>query len=472
MSDWLDDDWLLTNAHARRLYHEHAAERPIIDYHCHLDAHALANDLTFDNLTQLWIASDPYKHRAMRIAGVPERMITGDADDRAKFDAWSATLPRTLGNPLYAWSALELKRCFDIDQPLGPDSADQVWRTCNKRLRSSGFSARQLLRRRGVACVCTSDRLLDDLAAHETLAASDFAVRVLPSLRADDVLSVWDAASNRAWLDQLEQSTNADARTWDGFRQALRTRLDHFDRRGCRLADHGLDVLRYETVGDDEAAALYQRHASGEALKPAEQIRLQSAVLRRLGCEYARRGWSMQLHLGAQRQTSTRLRRQAGPAGGYATIGNAVDVPGLCRLLDDLEQAQALPRTILYPLNPHDYAALATLTGSFTEDGIAGKLQLGPAWWYNDHHAGIVQQLEALASYGLLSTFIGMTTDSRSLMSMTRHEYFRRVLCDWLGQKIERGELPGDVDEVGKLVRAIAYDNPRRWVLGDEGTEP
>lgn len=401
-------DFLLKTKTARRLYHEHAEELPIIDYHSHLDARDLADDRAFENLTQLWLASDPYKHRAMRIAGVPERLITGDASDREKFDAWAATVPQTLGNPLFHWTALELKRYFGVGEMLSPETTGSVWDECNEKLRSPEFSARQLITRANVECLCTSDRLSDDLQAHARLATSGFKTRVLPSLRVDELPT--------------------------GDRASIVEQLDIFDRMGCRVADHAL-------------------------------VEFDSEMLRFLGCEYGRRGWIMQLHIGAQRQTSTRLRNLAGPAGGYATIGNSCDIPSLCRFLDDLEKEGCLPRTILYPLNSADNAALATLTGSFAEDGVRGKIQLGPAWWYNDHVFGIRNQLDALANHGLLSTFIGMTTDSRSLLSMARHEYFRRVLCDWLGDQMEAGTLPANKKLIGQLVRAIVYENARSWIL-------
>jgi glucuronate isomerase len=404
MTNFIHDDFLLKTQTARRLYHEFAEGLPIIDYHSHLDPRDLADDRAFENITQLWLASDPYKHRAMRIAGVPERLITGDASDREKFDAWAATVPQTLGNPLFHWTALELKRYFGIGEMLSSENAGRVWEMSNEKLRSPEFTARQLIARANVECLCTSDRLGDDLEPHARLAKSDFTTRVLPSLR--------------------------DAETADV------SRLDHFHKHGCRLADHAVVDFNEER-------------------------------LRALGCEYGRRGWIMQLHIGAQRQTSTRLRNLAGPAGGYATIGNSCDIASLCRFLDDLEKAGCLPRTILYPLNPADNAALATLTGSFAEDGVRGKIQLGPAWWYSDHALGIRAQLDTLASYGLLSTFIGMTTDSRSLLSMTRHEYFRRVLCDWLGDQVEAGAMPDDEKPIGRLVRAIAYENAKSWVLSE-----
>jgi glucuronate isomerase len=404
----------LKTAAAQRLYHEFATGLPIIDFHNHLDARELADDRRFENLTQLWIATDPYKHRAMRIAGVAERFITGDATDREKFDAWAATVPQTLGNPLFHWTALELKRYFGIAELLSPESADRVWAAGNERLGDPNYTARGLIAQSNVECLCTSDRLVDDLQAHVRLAQSGFPTRVWPSLRVDE-----DATFDRSLVVQ---------------------RLGFFQRMGCRLADHAV-------------------------------IGFGSDVLRAYASEYGRHGWIMQLHIGAQRQTSTRLRKLAGPAGGYATIGPSCDIPGLCRFLDDLEQDGCLPRTILYPLNPADYAALATLTGSFAEDGVRGKIQLGPAWWYNDHAWGIRQHLDALASYGSLSTFIGMATDSRSLLSMSRHEYYRRLLCDWLGDRVQAGTLPDEDELLGPLVRSLCFDNAHRWLF-PEGTTP
>jgi glucuronate isomerase len=408
MTDFIHDDFLLKTATAQRLYHGFAEGLPIIDYHNHLNARDLAEDRIFENISQLWVVGDPYKHRAMRIAGVPERLITGDASDREKFDAWATTAPQTLGNPLFHWTALELKRYFGISELLSPETAGRVWEKCNALLQNPACSASQLIARANVECLCTSDALTDDLHAHARLANSGFPTRVLPSLRVDEP-STCDRAS-------------------------IAERLELFDRMGCKLADHAV-------------------------------VEFDSEALSFLAAEYARRGWIMQLHIGAQRQTSTRLRQIAGPAGGYATIGKTCDITSLCRFLDDVEKGGQLPRTILYPLNPADNAALATLTGSFAEDGVPGKIQLGPAWWYNDHALGIRHHLDTLASYGLLSTFIGMTTDSRSLLSMSRHEYFRRVLCDWLGDQVAAGAMPDEDSLLGSLVRAVCYENAHRWIL-------
>lgn len=462
MSVASDEHAFLKTALARRLYHACAAEQPIIDYHSHLSASDLAEDRRFEDLAEVWVTHDPYKHRAMRIAGVPETLITGkDATPRERFDAWASTVPKTLGNPLYHWSSLELERVFSIRESLSPQTADAIWETANAKLRTPAFSARQVLNRFNVACVCTSDSLLDDLGAHRALAALERGVRVLPSLRGDDIVAL-----EPAWLERLVERTGIGIGSFDAFCAAVRQQLDVFDELDCRLADHALDAFGYRTIDERAAAHLFRRRLAGETLSVDDASCLHSAILRFLGQEYGRRGWIMQLHLGAQRHTSTRLRRMAGSAGGYAAPGRACDVAGLCAFLDDLECAGALPRTVLYTLNPTDNAVLATLTGSYAEDGVVGKIQFGPAWWYNDHAQGIRQHLETLANYGLLSTFIGMTTDSRSLLSMTRHEYFRRILCGWLGEQAEAGMLPDDFEALEPLVRAVTIGNAREMLLG------
>ncbi len=399
----------------------------------------------------------------MRIAGVPERAITGDAPVREKFNCWAATVPRTVGNPLHHWTALELKRFFALDEPLTAATAQRTWDVCNARLAESGFSARGLLAQRGVEWVCTSDRLLDDLSSHAAIARAPGAVRVLPSLRSDDIVAV-ELPEFVGWVRQLGAATGIAVTDYAAFQEAVGQRLDVFEAAGCRLADHALDDWSYETVTDSDASMLFTRRLQEEALSTVEHMRLCAGILRFLGVSYARRGWIMQLHLGAQRRTSSRLRRLAGPAGGYAGIGRGCDVPSLVAWLDDLEDAGALPRTILYPLSPTDFAPLAVLAGSFVEDGVAGKVQLGPAWWFNDQAGGMRAQLEAISNYGLLSVFIGMTTDSRSLLSMTRHEYFRRVFCDWLGEQVKAGTMPSDLNELGALVRAVSAENARRYL--------
>lgn len=461
MSSFLHDDFLLGSPTARRLFHEVAAPLPVVDFHCHLDPQVLAQNRRFGDLTELWIAHDPYKHRAMRMAGVPERVITGPASAREKFDAWAATVPRTIGNPLHHWTALELQRYFAIEEPLTAESAERIWTAANARLVEPAFTARGLLAQRHVHCLCTSDRLLDDLSPHAMLAREGGTLRVWPSLRADDLVAV-EQAGFPAWVRELGTAVGGEISNYDDFRAAVTRRLDYFSAAGCRLSDHGIDDFRYQTVNDAETAALFGRRLGGEVLPLIEAMRLRSGLLRFLGASYAQRGWIMQVHLGAQRHTSSRLRRLVGPAGGYAGIGGGCDIPSLVAWLDDLERVDALPRTVLYPLNAADFAPLAVLSGSFVEDGVPGKVQLGPAWWFNDHAAGMRAQLEASANYGLLSVFIGMTTDSRSLLSMVRHEYFRRIACDWIGAQAETGALPAATGELTALVRALCHDNAAR----------
>jgi len=461
-SAW-NEHFLLQTPLGRRLYHEQAAMLPIIDFHSHLSARDLAADRVFANLTELWIAPDPYKHRALRHLGVPESLITGSSSDYEKFLAWAASLPRLLGNPLHQWSDLELRHTFGITQALDTSSAEVVWNRTLDLLTRPSHSARALLALAPVACVCTSDRLLDDLADHRHLAGKLNATRVLPSIRADDALAV-QSRDFPSWVQALGERTRVSINGLDDFLAAIEVRLEDFAVHGCVLSDHALDMFDYATTPASEADRAFRRRLEGRALEPGEVRALRSHLLAHLGTSYGRRGWAMQLHLGAQRDTSSRLRERVGPAGGYATIGQPANIGALCRFFDDLEREGVLPRTVIYSLHPGDYAPLAALPGSFTEEGVAGKVQCGPAWWFNDHVLGIRHHLDAISHYGFLSSFIGMTTDSRSLVSMTRHEYFRRILCDYLGEQAAAGRLPDDFALLSDCVRRIAYDNARHWL--------
>jgi glucuronate isomerase len=456
----LSEDFLLTTSFSRRLFHEYARDLPVVDYHNHLDTRVLKENRPFANLARLWVTNDPYKHRAMRIAGVPEAEITGPAEDRVKFDRWAATVPLTLGNPLHPWTRLELARFFDLHDPLNAAKADGIWDAANAQLTKPTHAPRAFLERARVAIACTSDPLLADLADHAALAAGHTGgPRILPSVRPDDLLA-FDSPDYPAWLEKLSTTTGISVSDYDSLWAALSARLDAFEAAGCRLADHALDAFIYSETSDEKAAVLFALRLGGKALEPIELIRLRSALLRRLGADYARRNWTLQLHLGAQRLTSSRLRRLAGPAGGYACPGSPGDIASLCGLLDGIETAAGrLPRTILFPLNPADYDALAVMTGSYSADGVAGLVQLGPAWWFNDHDHGIRRHIDALSRHGLLATWVGMTTDSRSLLSMVRHEYFRRVLCEWLGQQAAAGSMPDRAEELAPLILAICHDN-------------
>lgn len=469
MPDYLAEDFLLESSYGRTLYHTHAAELPVIDYHCHIDPRAVADDQVFGDITQLWIHSDPYKWRAMRMNGINEQRVTGDASNWQKFEAWAQTVPRTVGNPLFHWTGLELKRYFGLDNMLGPRSAEGTWHHCNALLAQQGFTARGLLAKSDVEIVCTSDDLLDDLEAHRRMAVSGSAIRMLPSLRADRIVGV-GAQGFPTFCRVLAQRTGIPITSLDAFQVAVALRMDAFDALGCRVADLGLDEPVFAPVAAGQAARLFDQLLTGQALTPLEQRQLQTHLMVFAGAQYHQRGWMMQLHIGALRSTSQRLRDVSGGAGGYACIGSSSDVALVCGLLDMLERQGSLPRTVLFTLNPSDTEMFASLAGSFTEAGVPGKLQFGPAWWLNDHRDGIERQLRAVANLGLLSRHIGMTTDSRSLLSYPRHEYYRRILCNLLGGWVDRGELPRDEELLASLVRDICYLNAKGWLTSHSGS--
>ncbi len=462
MTPFIHDDFLLNSDTAKNLYHDIAKGLPIVDYHNHLNPQDLAHNRQFDNIAQLWVISDPYKHRAMRINGMPERLITGNATDKEKFLAWAGTVPYTMGNPLFQWTALELKRVFGIDNLLCKETAGEIWNQCNEKLEQENFRAACLLKSFNTELVCTSDDLLDDFQAHHKATEKAYGFKVLPSLRGDSAVA-FETSGFYAWLDTLQQQIRRNIKSLDDFTGALFERLDILQEAGCLAADHALDNGCMIGNGDQSKAnRLFKSVLARDPLDSFDQSVLKSFLLNALGKEYGQRGWWMLLHIGAQRYTSTRLRTLAGPAGGFAGMGRACGIDDLCLFLDALEKEQSLPRTILFNLNPIDNAAFATLTGSFAEDGLAGKIQFGPPWWYNDHRHGIEEQLNALSSYGLLAHFIGMTTDSRSILSFSRHEYFRRILCNQLGVWIDAGEIPNDFPWLEEIVKKICYLNAKQ----------
>lgn len=446
----MDSDFLLKNPLSKQLY-ESVAEYPLIDWHNHLSIKDLAENRMFENLTELWLDSDPYKHRAMRIFGVPETFITGNAPAYAKFMKWSEILPKLPGNPLYHWSMLELKRIFGIEEDLNPGSAPAIWAQANEKLRESDISARGLLKKFKVEYLAPCVALTDD--------GNDFPAEkwIVPSLRGDTLTSL-----DKASLSALEKRTGIAIRSLDDFRTAAGRGIQRLHERGCRFADHALDGGFAYCPGDGRDERRFRAFLEG---RPTENVPLRSAIFRILAGEYARRGWTMQLHIGAQRQTSARLRRVAGPAGGYAGIAHGCDICALTAMLNDFESApEGLPRVILYTVNPADHAALAVLSGSYSREGVEGLIQLGPAWWFCDHIYGMRDCFEHIAAYGALSTFIGMTTDSRSFLSFVRHEYFRRTFCSWLGEKALRGEMPSDFEKLKQLAAAVCYENAKKRI--------
>ncbi|QTP58363.1 glucuronate isomerase [Billgrantia antri] len=463
---FMGPDFLLENEPARRLYHEHAAAMPICDYHSHLSPEEIAGDVCFDNLTQLWLKGDHYKWRAMRIAGIDEQRITGDASDRERFQAWAETVPHCLGNPLYHWTHLELRHPLGIeDTLLSPATAEEIWTAARERLATPRLSAQGILERFHVRTVCTTDDPVDDLALHHRHVESGATPAMLPTFRADAVLKIADHGF-ADYLGELEAASGVDIRGYDDLLAALYQRLEHFAAHGCCLSDHSLEKPVFVTPPSTaELDRLIERRRQGRALSSDESAAFTSAVLLWLGREYARRGWVMQLHLGALRSLSQRGLAEIGANSGFDAIGDVTYAEPLAAILDALDRDRALPRTVVYNLNPRDNEMLASLVGSFASDGIPGKLQFGAAWWFNDQRDGIERQLVTQMNFGLLRHFVGMLTDSRSLLSFSRHDYFRRIFCQMLGAQIQRGELPGDLDRIGELVRAVCYDNVQRYLF-------
>lgn len=458
---FIHENFLLNNRTAEKLFHETASGLPIIDYHNHLAAGNLAANKTYSNIAQLWLNNDPYKHRAMRINGIPEHYITGDASDKDKFLKWAATAPQTIANPLFHWNCIELKKFFGVDEFLTEKNADDIWETCNRKLASGNMGELDILKICNVELICPSAEPFDDLNLYKSVTG----VNAAPSIRGDALLAI-ETAGFRNTMDRLAELTGIKIDSLDAYQSTLEKRLEDFDTANCLLADHSLDDGFCFVFSDaQESTRLFAGYLSGKKLDEEEILKLKTSILLFLGEKYARLGWVMQLRMGALRNTSMRLRKLCGPAGGYAAIGQVCSSASLCIFLNHLEQQEALPKTILYTLNPADNESLAVLTGSFAEDGLQGKIQFGPAWWLNDHFMGIRQHLETLASYSLLSRFIGMTTDSRSVLSFTRHEYFRRILCNLVGEWAESGFIPTDHSMLKELIENIAYKNIKNYLI-------
>jgi glucuronate isomerase len=464
MKPFIHDDFLLKTEVARDLYHRFAKDLPIIDYHCHLSPELMATDHRFRSITEIWLQGDHYKWRAMRASGVPERLCSGDASDREKFDAWARTVPETLGNPLYHWTHMELRRPFGIQTPLSPATAREIYDSANERLKEDPFTAIGLLRQFRVAVVCTTDDPTDSLAAHAALAQrADPDTRVYPTWRPDRALMVEDVAAWSAWLGRLEEAAGVSVGTWDALLAALEARHAFFHERGCRSSDHGLQRLEPEPLTDAGAAALFARLRAAKALEPDEAHAFRSTLLHRLALLDHARGWVQQFHLGAMRNNNTRMRKRLGPDTGFDSIGDLEQGRPLGRFLDRLDETDQLAKTILYNLNPADNEVFATMVGNFQDGSVPGKMQWGPAWWFLDQLDGMEAQMRTLANMGLLSRFVGMTTDSRSFLSYSRHEYFRRLLCDILGAEVRRGRLPDDRDALGRLVADVSFFNARDY---------
>src|SRR5579859_490235 len=458
---FINDDFLLQTESARHLYRRFAETQPIIDYHCHLSPSDIAEDRRFKNLFEIWLEGDHYKWRAMRANGVAERYCTGDADPYEKFLAWAKTVPQTLRNPLYHWTHLELKRYFDIDELLNENTAPAIWRRANEFLASEEFSTQGILKKFRVELLCTTDDPTDDLGPHKKIADLKLVPRVYPAFRPDKALQVHQPEKFNAWVERLEAAANVDIRNLKDFLEALRKRHDFFHSMGCRLSDHGLSFCYADLCSEPTAAGIFAKAHAGEAPTPQEQSLFASFMMLFFGHLDAEKGWTKQLHLGAHRNANTRMLK--GPDVGLDSIGDWPQGELLGIYLDRLDRENALPRTILYNLNPADNYLFATMAGNFQDGTVAGKVQFGTAWWFLDHKEGIEWQLNALSNIGLLSRFVGMVTDSRSFMSYPRHEYFRRILCNLLGNDMEAGILPDQEDLVGKMIENICYFNASQY---------
>ena len=456
---FIHEDFLLKTDTARRLYHRFAEPQPILDYHCHLPPRDIAEDRRFSNLYEIWLAGDHYKWRAMRSNGVPARYSNGDAAPYEKFLAWARTVPHTLRNPLYHWTHLELKRYFGIDELLDETSAPRIWARANEMLATPELGARSILRKFRVKAVCTTDDPIESLEYHEAIAASDFEVKVFPTFRPDKPLDVHMPKAFNRWVDQLAAAANIDIKDLPAMLDALRRRHDYFHSMGCRLSDHGLDYCYADLCTDQTAAAIFGRARSGQGATPSEQAQFASFLMMFFARLDAEKGWTKQLHLGARRNANTAAWNRFGPDTGFDSIGDWPQVDSLCAYFDRLNRENALPKTILYNLNPSDNYAFASLIGNFQDGSVAGKLQFGSGWWFLDQKEGMEWQMNALSSCGLLARFIGMLTDSRSFMSYPRHEYFRRVLCNLVGRDIEEGEIPDSDELAGPMIRSICYEN-------------
>lgn len=468
MKQFLGEDFLLGNKTAQQLYHEFAAPQPIFDYHCHLDPAEIANDRQFENLTQIWLAGDHYKWRAMRTAGVDEALITGSALDFDKFKAWAATVPQTIGNPLYHWTHLELKRPFGVtNKLLGPDTAEEIWHECNEMLQTPAFSAGGIMRQMNVVMSGTTDDPIDTLEHHKAIADNaSIEIDVLPSWRPDKIFKIEHDGFAR-YIEKLGQSANVDITDFDALLTALDIRLEHFNAHGCRASDHGMDVVCYAPIPSDaELTNILVRRLAGGVLTETEIAQFSTAVLVWLGKRYAELGWVMQYHIGAQRNNNSRMFGLLGADTGYDSIADRPYAHELAHLLDAMDASDALPKTILYCLNPTDNEMIATMVGNFQGGGIAGKVQFGSGWWFNDQKDGMERQLQQLSQLGLLSQFVGMLTDSRSFLSYPRHEYFRRILCNMIGSWVENGEAPHDMELLGNMVENICYKNAKRYFFG------
>ena len=463
MKSFMDKDFLLKTKTAEKLFHNYAEKMPVLDYHCHISPKEIAEDRRFENITQVWLGGDHYKWRFMRSCGVDERLITGDASDHDKFIAWAKCLGKAVGNPLHHWSHLELQRYFDYHGALNEKTAEEVWNLCNKKLQKPEMSARGLIKKSGVTLICTTDDPVDALNFHDEIAADDtFNVYVLPAWRPDKAMNI-EKPDFCDYLERLSEAVSFKIGSYGELIKALCIRMDFFASKGCLISDHGLDFVMYNPASKEEIEAIFAKRISGAAVSFEEELKFKTAFMLDMGREYSKRNWVMQLHYGCKRNNNTRMFNSIGPDTGFDCIKSETSSSALADFLNACDVDNNLPKTILYSLNPSDNEAIGTIIGCFQNSSAVAKIQQGSAWWFNDHKTGMERQMLSLASLGNLSGFVGMLTDSRSFLSYTRHEYFRRILCNLLGQLVEDGEFPYDEDILSEIVKDISYNNAVRY---------
>ena len=463
MKPFMDENFLLQTETAQKLYHEHAAKMPIFDYHCHINPKDIAEDRMFKSITEIWLAGDHYKWRAMRTNGVDEKFCTGDASDWEKFEKWAETVPQTLRNPLFHWTHLELKKFFGINEVLSPKNARQIFDACDEKLKTQAYSCRNIIRMANVHTICTTDDPIDNLQYHQQIKASGFEVAVLPAWRPDKAMMVDDPIFYNAYISQLAEAAEMDISSFADLITALDKRHQYFHENGCRLSDHGLDTAFAEDYTAKEIRAIFSKVRAGNHLSSEEILKFKSCMLYEFGVMDHSRGWAQQFHIGALRNNNTRLFNQLGPDTGFDSIGDKPVAEPLSKLLNRLDMEDKLCKTVLYNLNPGDNELYATMIGNFQDGSVPGKMQYGSGWWFLDQKDGMEKQINALSNLGLLSRFVGMLTDSRSFLSYTRHEYFRRTLCNILGNDVENGEIPNDMELLGQMVENICFNNAKNY---------
>lgn len=463
MKTFIDEDFLLQTETARILYHQYASKMPIFDYHCHIPVEEIAQDRRFENMTQIWLHGDHYKWRAMRTNGIDERYCTGEASDWEKFEKWAETVPFTLRNPLYHWTHLELRNPFGVNKILNPSTAHEIWNLCNAKLQSDDYSCRGIIRKANVHTICTTDDPVDSLDHHKKLRESDFSVKVYPAWRPDKAMNIENPGAFNLYVDQIEKAAEMPIGKFSDFLEAIDKRHLFFHENGCRLSDHGLATMYAKRYTIGEINSIFNKVRNGRAPSAGDLAKFKSAMLYEFALMDHKRGWTQQFHIGAIRNNSRRMFVKLGPDKGFDSIGDDLVTSPMAKFFDRLDYEQKLTRTILYNLNPRDNEVMATMIGNFQDGSEPGKMQWGSGWWFLDQKDGMIKQINALSNLGLLSRFVGMLTDSRSFLSYSRHEYFRRVLCNLLGNDVKNGELPNDIDLLGQMVEDICFYNAERY---------